>query len=136
MDGTLANNAHRVSWAKAGEWKQYEEHMDLDSLNEDVYELCIRWQNSGGYVMILTGRNEATRIVTFNWLLKHRLSPEALLMRPDKNFRPDLEIKKELLMEKFGCEHEVFKNVAAAIDDQEHMVAGFKEWGMQAWLRA
>lgn len=47
--------------------------------------------------LIVTARNVRYRNVTAFWLAMHHVPSEALYMRADNDFRPDYEVKKDIL---------------------------------------
>ena len=74
---------------------------------------------SGVYdLQIVTGRNEAFRKITETWLTWNEIPFNRVLMRADKDNRPDNVIKSEIL-EKLRAEG---RDIAFAVDDRQQVV--------------
>ena len=86
--------------------------------------------NSAGYkIVYCTGRRESVREKTAVWLIfKGFPFPtlgEALLMRQDKDWRHDTEVKPELLAKAGYSPEDVF----LILEDRDSMVAKWRELG-------
>lgn len=77
-------------------------------------------------VIFCTGRNESCREVTRAWLHKHFpwIYGWQLMMRPDGDFRPDTDVKREML-DKIGRERVVY-----VIDDRKCVVKMWRQEGL------
>lgn len=123
IDGTLANIAHRLHFI-AGEKKdwdsfQAEENLYKDSPNRWCVEL-LRGMNSlyGIRVIFVSGRWERSRAITLKWLEnKCGITPPELYMRADGDYRPDFEVKQEILDKHIPKEEVLF-----AVDDRTQIV--------------
>lgn len=100
VDGTLADIQHRrplVEGAKP-DWKAFNSKMGDDTPNIPIVELYKTLWNSDRYELVLvSGRSEDQREITEQWLFWNDIPFSKLLLRPSKDFRPDVEIKKEIL---------------------------------------
>ena len=130
LEGTLTDNRHRSQLANAKQWGEYTAAFKDDAIYEPVAEIFRRWQDSGGYVTICTGRSEATYSETWQWLVDRRLTPDGLLMRPARSFEDDGEIKKLLMTAAWGSEDEVKANVCCVFDDSQFVVDLLRQWGL------
>ena len=117
IDGTLSDPGHRLHFAHMKEWDRFNEEAATDPVMVPLADL-MRCLNLSADVILLTGRNEKYRYVTRDWLSDAELdaSYEELLMRPDNDFRPDYEVKIELLEKRFGGKEGVLKNVWFVVD--------------------
>ena len=118
LDGTLADVNHRLHYIKnadgtkktrkESDWDSFHTECINDVPNEDVIEILhslVRewWQE----VYFLSGRNDVVRAETVEWLQKHVADYEhwsetcraQLVMRKNGDFRPDTEIKLEMVQE-------------------------------------
>lgn len=103
IDGTLADIRHRVLFV-AGPKKDYETFYSLapeDPPYPWMIDLVKTMSLQGNEIIFLTARPEHQRAQTVAWLEKHVLFlgesvRELLFMRPNKDFRPDFEIKREV----------------------------------------
>lgn len=100
IDGTLANNAHRQHYLDSKDWNGFFEAMDEDEPIDSVCRLAQSMGFAPVKLVFCTGRPEKYRQVTLDWLKKRAeifLLNENLMMRPDGDYRPDHEVKKEML---------------------------------------
>ena len=121
IDGTLADIAHRRPFLDGDrpDWKSFNAHMGDDTPNRPVVELYKTLWETGKYDLILvSGRGEESRDVTERWLVWNEIPFVRLLMRPSGDFRPDVEIKQEILqrIQTDGGE------VLFAVDDRQSVV--------------
>ena len=98
LDGTLADLNHRLPYiqAKPPNWDKFYDACVNDKPIQwviDLFNICREY----GIVVILSGRNDTVRKQTENWLLDHDIGYYYLLMRKDKDYRPDQILKKEML---------------------------------------
>ena len=77
-------------------------------------------------IVIVSGRDEAARADTEEWLEKHGVPHSALYLRSPKDFRPDQVIKREILnhLRDHGCE------VEGVIDDRDKVVTMWRDEGL------
>lgn len=131
IDGTISDATHRLQFAYMKEWDQFNELAVEDPVIVKVADFMrsISWMAN---VILLTGRNEKYRYVTNLWLKDAELdaSYEDLLMRPDGDFRPDYEVKLELLEKRFGGKENVLKNIWFAVEDRDQVVEAMRNYGL------
>lgn len=143
LDGTLCDSSHRDHLAQAKEWDAFHAASKDDKPRLDVAELVkiVRSSAFAGrdYCLVaLTGRNEKYRKVTLDWLIRQDLAHfDALLMRPDNDWRPDTVIKPELLEEfrKLIGEGQggPTPEVAFILEDRDHVVEAWRNLGYACW---
>ena len=112
IDGTLADNKHRVHWLEGGkkDWDRFYSEMDKDTPNEPVVFICravcdfvcrlYGLEQAYIKVFICTGRPENYRKQTEEWLyntLDWHKDTTTLIMRPAGDHRPDYQVKQEML---------------------------------------
>ena len=99
-----------------------------DKYNKPICSLVDMIMFSGTLVLFVSGRNEAARESTLDWLreLWPGVEHEHLLMRADKDFRADTIVKREIY------EREIEPNfeVICVIDDRDSVVAMWREIGL------
>lgn len=98
LDGTLANCEHRVHHVQSSpkDWKSFNAKIGEDSLNAWCKRIIDSVAAQGIETILLTGRSEATREVTENWLDTHGVSFQSLFMRGVDDDRSDSAIKSEI----------------------------------------
>lgn len=127
MDGTLANCTHRVpllpDWdafhSASVDDQPYAPMVDLVNMMSDYFN-----------VLILTGRTITHVDVTRDWLANNKVNHQALSMRPETDFRPDVECKWQQAVKFFGSEQDVIRSVAFVFDDREKVVAMWRDKGL------
>ena len=107
LDGTLADVSARRKAATANgkfDWEVWQSPALIakDTPNELVLSVLLDWYSRGDYVVnplivIVSARNDKNRSVTEKWLLDHEIPYDALIMRPDGDFRRDCLFKQEVL---------------------------------------
>lgn len=121
VDGTLAKIEHRRTFVECEkpDWKTFNSLMGDDTPNVPIVELYKTLWNSGKYDLILvSGRSEDYREITEQWLFWNSIPFSKLLLRPSKDFRPDVEIKKEFL-DQLRRQN---RNILFAVDDRKSVV--------------
>ena len=98
LDGTLcnANSRKYLIEGKHKNWDKFYEMCDQDTCHTHIAVIINRLAPI--YKIILaTGRVEKVRAKTIKWLDNFYIFYDALLMRPNGDFRPDEILKEEML---------------------------------------
>lgn len=121
LDGTLADMNGR---------DPYDESSVLDDLpNLPVIETVLALFHSGAHPVFMSGRTDACRVATTEWLVKHLAGAVAhpeLYMRATGDARPDWQIKLEL----FNTHIRDRYRVLLAIDDRQQVVDLWRSLGI------
>jgi FMN phosphatase YigB (HAD superfamily) len=100
IDGTLANISHRQHWVmnRPRNWVAFKKGIPNDTPHLDIIWL-LQVLSVNTRIMIVSGRegSEEGRMHTENWLRDHGITYEELHMRPDRDYRDDSIIKREIL---------------------------------------
>ena len=129
LDGTLADIKHRRKFLEndTPDWKSFNELMGDDTINDSVANLYkILWCSGEYEILIVTGRNEEYRSLTEQWLTWNQIPFKEILMRPDKDFRPDHQIKEEMLNGLVSRG----KNIEFVVDDRNQVVEMWRRNGI------
>ena len=121
IDGTLADIDHRRVFLEGERphWARFNAAMGEDKPNRPIVDLYQTLWTSGIYdLQIVTGRNEAFRKITETWLTWNEIPFNRVLMRAEKDNRPDNIIKSEIL-EQLRAEG---RDIAFAVDDRQQVV--------------
>lgn len=130
LDGTLCNSSHRDHLAVAKEWDEFHSLLGQDEPWPDVQKMIALLGEVGNYYLVgLTGRNEKHRNATHEWLMKHDIFLDNLLMRPDYDPRPDHELKPQMLAEANILESEVW----FVLEDRDKVVEAWRNLGYNCW---
>ena len=129
IDGTIAKVGDRLKYLQQEkkDWDAFYEHCDEDEPIEDMCRLVEDFYEWGYDIVFCTGRRESVREKTREWIKQHLAIGwnYGLLMRKDKDWRPDTEVKPELL-QKAGTTPD---KVCFILEDRDSMVAMWRELG-------
>jgi phosphoglycolate phosphatase-like HAD superfamily hydrolase len=136
LDGTLTDCRHRLHFVedkpqegkKKKDWKAFFEAGVHDTPHKHMIQLAAVLTLFRFKLVFCTGRPESYRGDTLAWLGDHvKFRHDALLMRRDGDYRPDTEVKSEMVDEivnQFG-----FKPVLA-FDDRQAVAEMFQKRGI------
>ena len=121
MDSTMCFNTSKRPWYGPGST----EGMITDIPNKGVVDVVKAMQDADYNIIVCTGRNEAQREVTEQWLKGHYIEPTEIYMRSDYDYRKGVEIKEELInqiLQKY--------NITAIFEDCEPIVQKLRDMGL------
>ena len=131
IDGTLADCERRRELAQLNDgtfdWEVFfnDTLVGKDKLIREVETVARSLYGSGYEVFLFTGRPEKLRETTLKWLHTHHITYfHRLLMREDGDFRPDHEIKLEMV--------ESLKDwkILCVMDDRKSVVDMWRKIGL------
>lgn len=94
----------------------------------------IKLMDDAGYTVIgLTGRNEAYRNLTMQWLGLHNISLDDILMRPNDDYRSDHELKPAMLDEWLQAKGLTHADVWVILEDRDKVVEAWRNLGHNCW---
>lgn len=93
----------------------------------DIYQMLDAGAEKLGTTefLILTGRSEAVRVETMDWLLDQGINYNQLIMRPEKNYTADHELKEQWL-HKLQETHQIL----TVFDDRRKVVDMWRKNGL------
>ena len=130
LDGTLALIDKRRDLAtKDGkmDWDVFfdPDNIDLDTPNQTVIDMAKMLSSQGHPIWILSGRSDVTQQATKDWLWKHKVSFDKLMMRPKKlHFTRDSDLK-QMWLDTIGVD-----NVVMVFDDRNQVVDMWRKNGL------
>lgn len=116
VDGTLALMDKRSPF----EWDRVHE----DIANQWVMDICDSLRDK--IIIIMSGRDESCRSLTYDWLLDHAVTFDHLFMRPEGDTRKDSIVKLELFQKHVAPNF----NVLGVFDDRDQVVSMWREIGL------
>lgn len=133
VDGTLANNLHRIKHLTAQskkDWDTFFSEQHKDSPFDAVFGVMNALHATGNKVIILTARDERFREVTLSWLNEHAgfvIDNSDLYMREGGDRRDDDYIKIEIV-------NQILKNnpdykVMGVFEDRHRVIDSWREAG-------
>lgn len=128
LDGTLCDVDHRVEFVRKVpiDWKEFNDRMSLDKINHWCEELIKAMQAKNYQIHFVTGRGEDYRQLTEEWLNRHHIKYDSLLMRPRNDMREDAEIKEELYTNHIKGKVQIL----FVVDDRASVVKRWRELGL------
>lgn len=126
IDGVLADVRHRLHFlqARPKDWSGFFAAAVDDPLlptgAQAVHEAA-----ASSTIIYVTGRPHRCRQDTLTWLTAHDLPPGDLHMRPNRDRRPAVFYKAEVIS-KLSREHEI----VAIVDDDDRVVTRLREMGL------
>jgi FMN phosphatase YigB (HAD superfamily) len=121
LDGTLSDSTWRLPLIKnkPKNWKMFmQESINDNPIPQTLFLFQLMLSLPDTVSLIVTARSEKERPQTETWLTKNDLHYTEMFMRKDKDFRPDWEVKRELvdeIVEKYGP-------IFMAFDDRPNVI--------------
>ncbi len=133
IDGTLADLSHRLKFVSGEhkDWERFYQGVGEDEVIVPIAQLFAMYASSlppDSKLLCITGRPERTRAATLKWF-REKIGPEpdAIYMRKDHDFRPDVEVKREWV-EKLRAEG---YDIRLAFEDRDRVVKLYRDLGIQ-----
>lgn len=118
IDGTLADPKDRLHFLEKKDWNSfYDACLDDAPIHHVIYLLQELKKNHR--IIILTGRPERIKDKTLQWLKANNISFDEIYFRKDGDYRPDYEIKEEILKT-------LNRSIWFAVDDRKQVVDMFR----------
>jgi hypothetical protein len=128
IDGTVAKMGDRLNYIKQTpkDWNSFYSHCDEDLPVFNIISL-VKTLSSSHNIIFCTGRSETIKEKTKQWLEKYFGSSFQydLLMRKEKDYRPDYIVKPELL-KNAGLTPD---KVTAILEDRTNVVLSYRALG-------
>lgn len=133
VDGTLANVDSILHYVQnindLPEFKKDFDKFHGESVkvppHDEVITMVLDAINDGFDIIVVTARREEWRAHTSYWLAKNMVIHDALFMRGNKDYRPDYEVKQDIL------DHiKLFWDVYHAVDDNPKVIKLWEENGI------
>ena len=131
LDGTIADNMtyEKHHKGKKGKHPDFAKEALAVGVNEDIVEKMHKARDKGENIVILTARSAHYREETKQWLHKHGIPYDGLVMRPTGDSKQkDKSLKRELLEEDILPKFDVKK----AYDDKKKNRKMFESLGIDA----
>jgi uncharacterized HAD superfamily protein len=127
IDGTLANISHRQHHIKSKrkKWRKFFKNMDKDLPIPEV-AAKVRKLSQDHIIVLVSGRPEDYRLLTEEWLKKHKIPYQQLYMRSSGDFREDDIVKQEILNQHLNKEE-----IKLVIDDRPRVIRMWRKNGLE-----
>lgn len=121
LDGTLADMGNRRT-----PYEMDKIHLDANKHQIVTIYSALRGVSVNAKFLIVTGRDNAYREPTMQWLNKHGIEYDLLFMRPQGDRREDSEVKREIFEHLIKGQY----NVLAVFDDRQRVVDMWRSLGL------
>jgi len=135
LDGTLCDIGHRLHLIQ-GEDKDYEtfyKNCEYDAAHYDMCELVSNLGYSGmvDSIYIITGRPNTYRAETDEWLDDHEIPYDKILMRQEEDYRPDYEVKEDLVLSLMSRDGLKPSDIWLVLEDNNSVVKMYRKLGFR-----
>lgn len=127
IDHVISNAFPRDPMIGNASWDDYHSASVSDDPLHDLVGLINALHAFGYYIIMLTARPSRYRKITMEWLVRHGVKVDEMLMRDDDLFRPSPEMKLALVKARFA---DMKDEVAFMLDDRDDVCAAFREEGI------
>lgn len=134
LDGTLCDCSARAHLAQAKQWDEFHSGIPSDSvILSTAFFLALASRSAN--VLLCTGRNEAHRKATEEWLERNGIAQfvDEMIMRSDGDWSSDHELKIKMLDEFFDGREEALARVLVVLDDRDKVVEAWRNAGFKCW---
>lgn len=131
IDGTIADTTHRLHHLEGDpkNWNAFFAGMVNDPVREDIRSILQSFVDVDRPIVYVSGRPTIYRAFTLEWLKRNDLDLAwGLIMRPDKDSRPDTIVKAEIYDKYFAD-----KEVKLVLDDRPSVIRMWREKGLEVF---
>jgi uncharacterized HAD superfamily protein len=127
LDGTLADIRIRLRHleGKKKDWESFNKSIETDELHQWCLEIMKRVEHDHK-LLIVSGRTDALRAETLNWLKRYRVPFDELHMRGKDDYRSDDVIKLEIYEREIRPRYEIL----FVLDDRAKVVEMWRKEGL------
>jgi hypothetical protein len=136
IDGTIANLSHRLHFIekKPADWDGFfAACMDDEPIHEVIDAVNLLYADGDNFVLMVTGRSDAIRNQTVEWMNLHGVPCDALYMRKAGDRRPDNIVKGELLDQLLADFDITESHISAALEDRDQVVKMYRDRGIRVF---
>jgi acid phosphatase class B len=128
IDGTLSIVGDRIKYLnqEKKDWDSFYKACGEDKVNYQIVRLYVRLRdNSTDKVLCVTGRREEERQATLDWFKHYNIPLETgnLYMRANGDYRPDWQVKEELVAP-------FMHKIVMAFEDRKQVVDMWRRHGI------
>ena len=139
LDGTLSDDRHRFPLLNAkNDYQEYHLQLGKDPVKMDVLERVHRMLSDSqpAKLVLVTMRPNIYRETTEEWLSRHQVHYNKLLMRPDNIVMSAPELKVRLVEFYLGkFIQQVAKNIVCVVDNEIDIIRAFRAEGARTlWI--
>lgn len=132
IDHTLSNAAPRDGMIGPNcEWDRYHQASAHDAPLEDMVGLIKGLEASLCYQLVgFTDRPEKWRQLSMDWMVRHDVRLDHLLMRGNDDFGPSTVTKVNMVADYLGGVEKIPERVSLVLEDRDDVCAAFRAMGV------
>ena len=129
IDGTIANNEHRIHYITNGhkDWDKWHANAHKDEPIREMIDILDMASAANIKIVLCTGRDEKCRVDTVKWLGDNDIPWDALYMRSEGDRRDDDIVKFELLEQIYEAGYEP----VLVLEDRDRVVKMWRSAGLR-----
>ena len=97
LEGVLARHEWRNELIQSEGWDAYHQAAENDAPNHPVIQAVNALHDKGQTVFCVCTRPDKWRLLTLNWMVRHGVKVDTLLMRPEDNWDKDEQLREAAL---------------------------------------
>lgn len=129
LDGTIADIRHRLHFVRQEpkDWIGFFEAIPNDTPRPEVLAMLETHRKAKRDIILVSGRSDAYRRETEDWLSYFDIDYEGLFMRQKGDHRPDTIVKEEMLNRYFHDK----SDIKEVIDDRPSVLCMWESYGLR-----
>lgn len=129
LESVLSDNSHRSDVRR--DFATYDALAKDDEPVEFGIRLLEKFAETD-IIIAFSTRSELYRMETEQWLMDNDVPCEDVLMRPEGDYTPAIELKKSMILDYFkGRDDKMFEETFAIISNHETTIEAFREDGFE-----
>lgn len=132
IDGTLSDPSEFLHLIQEPpkKWKEWHNNVQNHGVHHDIVSQMRMMWDYRYIIFLVTARSEICRPGTIEWLDKHKINEyHGLIMRDNKDFRPDHEVKLDVLTKLRNDGYDV----KFAFEDRDQVVQMYRNNGVRCF---
>ncbi|MEE9215739.1 MAG: HAD family acid phosphatase [Thermodesulfobacteriota bacterium] len=131
LDGTLCDITHRLHFIQGDkkDWPAFYQACVDDIPILHSFTMCQILKSWGCWIYIITGRSREVEKQTKAWLSENGITFDKLIMRPEKNYQPAVELKETFLKQYFPNLEDLHR-ILVVFEDSDPVIAMYESYGI------
>jgi hypothetical protein len=132
IDDVIADTTSRQSLLNES-FDAYHAACASDKPRVDTVEVLRALSSHGHEILAVTGRPARFDKPTLEWLNRYSVPVDEVLMRPDTDYRSEVDVKAALLENYFGSLDAARERVLVGFESKDRTIEGLRDLGFTIW---
>lgn len=132
LDGVICNTSARQHLLDES-WEAYNSALASDTLNETTNAILRGLSDSGYEILVVSGRPAKWDKASIDWLNKHGVEVDEVLLRESHDYRPEHEVKIDLMSRYFGSVELAKASVLVYFEKKDKTIEALRNEGWDVW---